>query len=155
MRIVIVRHGEASMGADSDAQRQLTDYGRKQALSTGKQLKDWVTDRTKILHSPFDRTSETASIIAGELDLPVEALDVLQAGTPYTHILNWLQSTQLTDVILVSHNPMVTELTNTLVYGNDALLQPPLMFDTGYACCLECEYPGAGCVELIKRVIPK
>lgn len=155
MRIVVVRHGEASIGADSDAQRKLTDYGRKQALSTAKQLKDWVSDRTKILHSPFARTSETASIMAQVLECPTEALDVLQAGTPYTQILEWLQSCELTDVILVSHNPMVTQITNALVYGTSSLSQPPLMFDTAYACCLECEYPGTGCVELIKRVIPQ
>ncbi|GLQ31914.1 phosphohistidine phosphatase SixA [Litoribrevibacter albus] len=154
MRIAIVRHGEASYGADSDAQRQLTDYGRKQAKSTGTQLKDWCTEHTKLLHSPFERTSETASIISQELGIDAIPLPVLQAGTPFQKIIEWLQNTTETDVILVSHNPMVTEITNALVYGVEAVSQPRLVFDTGYACCLECEYPGTGCVELIKRIIP-
>jgi phosphohistidine phosphatase len=155
MRITIVRHGEAAYGADSDAQRQLTELGREEAESTGKQLKDWITDNTTLLHSPFLRTTETAAILGKTLGLTPEPLDVLKAGTDYRKIIEWLQATELTDVMLVSHNPMVTEITNGLVYGAEATFQPRIVFDTGYACCLECDYPGVGCVELIKRVIPK
>jgi phosphohistidine phosphatase len=154
MRFAIVRHGEAAYGADSDASRQLTELGHKEAESTANQLKPWITERTKIIHSPYLRTIQTAQIMADVLSLDMVQNDVLQAGTPYEQIVDWLQQTELTDFILISHNPMVTQIANVLVYGQEGLRRPMLMFDTAYACCLECEYPAAGCVELIQRIIP-
>jgi len=154
MRIAIVRHGEASFGADSDENRALTDSGREEILSTSKQLKDWVSEKTVIVHSPFLRTVQTAEILSSTLSLPTVSESVLKAGTHFRHIIEWLQETDLRDIVLVCHNPMVTEITNSLVYGEQALSMPRLVFDTGYACCLECEYPAYGCVDLIKRIIP-
>jgi len=154
MRIAIVRHGEASFGADSDENRELTDAGREEILSTSKQLKEWVSDKTVIVHSPFLRTVQTAEILSNHLALPTVSESVLKAGTAFHKIIDWLQETNLSDIIVVCHNPMVTEITNCLVYGEQALSMPRLVFDTGYACCLECEYLAYGCVDLIKRIIP-
>jgi phosphohistidine phosphatase SixA len=158
MKLIIMRHGEASFGADSDAQRTLTPYGCKQILSSAKQLDEldgWITDKTRIYHSPFLRTVQTAKIVSEHCNIAMTAEETLKAGTHFEKIIEWLQSIHDKDVIVISHNPMVSQLTHALVYGLQAPGTPmPLVFDTGYACCLQCEETAYGCTELIKCVVP-
>lgn len=162
MRLVLMRHGEAAFGADSDVSRALTDRGHKQAKATARQLTKWVTENTQVLFSPYLRTTETANNVLEVLkqetsfsNIKGHAEPILKAGTDFQKIAAWLQEVESEDLIIISHNPMMTELTNVLVYGQQVIHQPlPLVFDTGYACCLDGEYPTAGCMDLIRRIIP-
>ncbi len=155
MDLIVMRHGEASFGADSDALRELTPNGRAQALRTAKQLKPMVSENTLIYYSPFVRTEQTARLVADCLSLEMKPEKSLQAGTDYRKIIEWLQAITDTNIIVISHNPMVSQLTNALVYGlQGQSLSGSVIFDTGYASCMSCDYPAYGCVDLVKMIKP-
>ncbi len=78
--IYFIRHGETHLNAKGIRQGRdggLTERGRAQALETAKRFPK-ETDRPEvIIASPYERTKETASIIASELDMQVEYSDLL------------------------------------------------------------------------------
>ncbi|GAA3920559.1 phosphohistidine phosphatase SixA [Litoribacillus peritrichatus] len=155
MKLIIMRHGEASYGADSDSQRCLTDYGKKEVISTAKQLGSLVSAQTHVFYSPYLRTVQTADIVSKELSLAKTPEKTLQAGTDFLEIAKWLESIEDNDILIISHNPMVTQLTNALVYGLQSAAMPKLMFDTAYACCLKGDYVGLDGFELVQQIRPE
>lgn len=74
MQIYIVRHGETTWNKDKRLQGRtnipLSPYGRKLAVKTGEALKNTTID--KIYSSPLDRAVETATLIRGERDIPLQ-----------------------------------------------------------------------------------
>lgn len=78
--IYFVRHGETVLNAQGIRQGSggpLTDQGRAQALATAKRFPKHRGKADIIIASPYERTRETAHIIAEELDLPIEYCDLL------------------------------------------------------------------------------
>jgi broad specificity phosphatase PhoE len=74
---VFLRHGESVGNAEERFQGQsdfpLTDAGRRQALALAER---WLMEGVKfdvVLTSPLSRAKETAEIVAGRLNLPVQA----------------------------------------------------------------------------------
>jgi broad specificity phosphatase PhoE len=79
--IYFVRHGETILNAQNIRQGpegSLTERGKAQALATAKRFpKGWATPDI-IIASPYERTKETAEIIAKELkDMEIEYSDLL------------------------------------------------------------------------------
>jgi isoleucyl-tRNA synthetase len=74
----VMRHGEAdsnlnfSINSDPSLPNPLTEKGREQSQNAAGNLKDKKVDL--IIHSEFERTRDTAKILAGELGLGLEAL---------------------------------------------------------------------------------
>ena len=90
MRIFMTRHGQvdAKTYYHGDASRPESDpplsaLGREQARLTGIKLKELRFDGY-IFSSPYDRTLETAEIIANELDLPFTTLACLHELSYYS-----------------------------------------------------------------------
>lgn len=83
MKIYLVRHGETDYGKKHFTTGQidipLNEAGKKQAQSAAKFLKG--RNIVKIFSSSLSRASETAKIIASELDLPFEEYDELMEHT--------------------------------------------------------------------------
>lgn len=78
--IYFVRHGESVLNAQSIRQGPdgpLSEKGRGQVLATAKKFLLEKERPQVIVASPFERTKETASIIAKELNMPVEYSDLL------------------------------------------------------------------------------
>lgn len=78
--VYFVRHGESILNAKHIRQGReggLSELGRVQAGMTGQRLESFRFD--VMLASPFDRTRETAEVIAKhlKLDKPIEYLDIL------------------------------------------------------------------------------
>ena len=63
MRIVILRHGEATL---SNCDRVLSSQGMKEAVATGQKLSKILTI-TKCFCSPKTRTEQTANIVCQQL----------------------------------------------------------------------------------------
>jgi broad specificity phosphatase PhoE len=78
--IYFVRHGETENNAKNIRQGpegHLTENGRAQALETAKRFPKHKGRPQVIISSPYDRTKETAEIIAKELNMEVEYSDLL------------------------------------------------------------------------------
>jgi broad specificity phosphatase PhoE len=78
--IYFVRHGETEFNAKNirqGAEGSLTEKGRAQALATAKRFPKEKGRPQIIISSPYQRTKETAEIIAGELKMQVKYSDLL------------------------------------------------------------------------------
>jgi isoleucyl-tRNA synthetase len=101
---VLMRHGEAesnlnfTINADPSRKNPLTEKGRAQVRESAAALKDQGIDL--IIHSEFERTRDTARIVAEELGLAEDALmcdprlNELQAG-PELEGKNWMDYEKL------------------------------------------------------------
>src|SRR3989344_5658188 len=78
--IYFVRHGETESNAKNIRQGpegDLSAKGREQALATAKRFPKNNGRPQALIASPYQRTKETADIIATELKMPVEYSDLL------------------------------------------------------------------------------
>lgn len=75
---IFVRHGQSQANADgiiADAHAPLTEHGIEQARKTANEVKGLGV--TTIVCSPYLRAQETAETIAGELDIDIQHIKVL------------------------------------------------------------------------------
>lgn len=74
-RLILVRHGESEGNRDrtftQSADVPLTAVGREQAAATAKQIEQRFKP-SRLVSSPYTRAQQTAEIIAGRLDIPIE-----------------------------------------------------------------------------------
>src|SRR3989344_4694972 len=78
--IYFVRHGETENNAKNirqGSEGHLSEKGRAQALEVAKKFPREQGHPQVIIASPYERTRETAEIIAHELDMEVEYSDLL------------------------------------------------------------------------------
>jgi broad specificity phosphatase PhoE len=88
--IYFVRHGETENNAENirqGAEGHLTEKGRAQALETAKRFPKHKGHPQVIIASPFERTRETAEIIAKELKMKVKYSDLLKERRNPTEII--------------------------------------------------------------------
>jgi len=88
--IYFVRHGETELNAKNIRQGpegKLTEKGRAQALATAKRFPKHKGRPQVIIASPYERTRETAEIIATELDLKIKYSDLLVERRNPTEII--------------------------------------------------------------------
>lgn len=121
MKICIVRHGSAEIGADEDNLRQLTAKGQGQAQGAGRWLaellaKGDLSNNARIFASPYLRARQTADAIATATSLAVEEHEEIVPHGKVERLVEQLTSEQ-TDIVLVSHLPLVGRLAAKLVDG--------------------------------------
>ena len=121
LRLTLVRHAKSSrddMSLD-DFVRPLNDRGKRDAPEMGRRLRESGVQPDLIVSSPAKRAIKTARIIAGEIDFP-EA-DILEAAGVYEaaagDLLKLMRSLpeEKRDVMLVGHNPGLTDLANIFI----------------------------------------
>jgi phosphohistidine phosphatase len=121
--VVLVRHANADwptyVGLDFD--RPLTPQGLEDATAAAAAIRDAGHRPTLLLTSPARRTRQTADIIAGALGLSGPA--IREADALYNSSQDILDAelrrafTTASTVLLVAHNPGISELARTLT-GN-------------------------------------
>jgi len=105
LELWLMRHGEAEDAdrAGSDAERGLTERGRRQCAAVGQ----WLAERTGppqlILHSPLKRARETAEAFSH--GTPLQAEPELGPGMRADRLLNALNELGLSRVACVGHQP--------------------------------------------------
>jgi phosphohistidine phosphatase len=122
-KLYIVRHGIAvdpGTPGIPDDERPLTPKGKKRMgeIARGLRWLDLKLDR--IVTSPLPRARATAEIVAhvlGGKDL-LETSNILQASTSAGTIKRWLDGRTEERLMIVGHNPSVTELVALLVHGS-------------------------------------
>jgi len=121
LMLTLVRHAKSSRddpGLD-DFMRPLNDRGRLDAPEMGRRLRQGGVQPALIVSSPARRAIKTARIIAGALD--VSEADILENSGIYEAAADELLKLirrlpeDRQDVMLVGHNPGLTDLANLLL----------------------------------------
>lgn len=101
--IYFVRHGETEFNAKNirqGPQGSLTQIGREQVLATALRFPKKKGRPQAIISSPYQRTKETAEIIAKELKLSVKYSDLLiERRNPSEIIGHWGQEKEVRKII--------------------------------------------------------
>lgn len=142
MRLLIVRHAkaeerEAHAGTGApDAERPLTEAGRKSARRIGRALKEILPRIDVLASSPLVRARETARLIAREYrKLDVTELSALAPGLSEKIVLAWLEKqAKEATVAVVGHEPDLGRLASWFLTGRDHAF---VTLKKGSACLLE------------------
>jgi phosphohistidine phosphatase len=118
--LYLVRHAKSSWKYPrlDDFERPLNKRGRKNAPFMGNILKTLKTTPDIVISSPANRAATTARIIADTIDYPLEKIHYNETiyGSSEYELIQVIQ--QLDDAVnqamLVSHNPAITDLSNTI-----------------------------------------
>ncbi|WP_456024590.1 phosphohistidine phosphatase SixA [Pseudomonas protegens] len=116
MKLWVLRHGEAvPYGSCPDSERELTEHGRQEALSSAAHLVGQPL--TAIYASPYLRAQQTAQIVREALGFEPEIRTVewLTPEVDPDKVTDQLVS--VSNVLLVSHNPLVGNLLSYLQHG--------------------------------------
>jgi phosphohistidine phosphatase len=120
--LYIVRHGIAvGHGAPGipDDERPLTSKGEKRMREIARGLRRLDLKLDRIVTSPLPRARATAEIVAGVLDAEsiLETASALQVGASAATIQKWLRGRTEDRVMIVGHNPALSDLVALLVTG--------------------------------------
>lgn len=139
MKLIIMRHGQASWEAASDELRPLTEHGRAEVAATAVHMKDEVTPN-RIIASPYLRAQQTAQIMAEHFGCPVETLDELVPEGEPSAVARALQESEET-IMLVSHMPLVAYLSGWFCDGSRHSISG---FQTAEARLIDLEFVAQG-----------
>jgi phosphohistidine phosphatase len=126
--LYIVRHGIAAAAGTPgipDDERLLTSKGEKRIRQIARGLVRLDLKLDRIVTSPLPRARATAEIIADVLDVRqiLETSTVLQTGTAAATVERWLRDRTDDRLMIVGHNPTLSDLVSLLVLG---ATQPPI-----------------------------
>ncbi len=145
--LLIVRHGiavEPGTAGIADADRPLTPKGVNRMRQVAEGLFRLELKLDRIVTSPLPRARQTAEIIAEALDAEglLEVSNVLQAGAAAATIERFLRERREERLMIVGHNPALSDLISLLVLG----MTHPLLCDLkkGAVAALERAAPGQG-----------
>jgi phosphohistidine phosphatase len=123
MNLYLLRHGIAvergTRGFENDADRPLTLKGEERMKDIARAMKAMELEFDLILTSPYVRARHTAELVADEF----KARQILQnsehlscEGDPKKLVIE-LGRLKLENVLLSGHEPYLSELISTLVFG--------------------------------------
>jgi phosphohistidine phosphatase len=130
MNLFIFRHGLAvepgSAGFANDSERPLTPKGERKLWKIAKAMEELELSLDLILSSPYLRARQTAEIVAEGLDLR-KTLELCEALTPGGSVKKLIQLIEQRrpvpdEVLLVGHEPYLSELISLLISGNTAIV---------------------------------
>jgi phosphohistidine phosphatase len=121
-RLYIVRHGiaqEHGTPGVADDDRRLTKLGRRRVRRVARHLKRIHLSLDRIISSPLPRAAETAAILAEVLGHSgVEFAHVLRDDRDATNVASWLGEQPDDRLMIVGHEPILSELVALLVTGS-------------------------------------
>jgi len=140
MELYLVRHAIAEDRADAgDDERALTEAGRAKMIRATQGLRKLKVRPDLILTSPLRRACETAEILAQGLNRPkVEVSAELSPAADLKTVAPALRPhARLKAVMLVGHQPGLSELASLLLTGSERRLY--VDFKKGGVACIEAE----------------
>jgi len=118
--LILVRHAKASWNdsAQRDIDRPLNERGRDDAPMMADRLLSRGVLPQRILCSPALRTVTTAEIFANRMNIPKELIQmerqIYLAGPDHLLHIVRQQENNIDTVMLVGHNPALTDLLNEI-----------------------------------------
>ena len=128
-RLYLFRHGVAvphgTPGLDDD-DRPLTEKGERRVRQVARGLRKTGLKLEKIVTSPLPRAAKTAEIVADALKIAylLEDDDILRPERGPAAIRDWLKTRGESRIMLVGHNPNLSELLALLTTGQ---IEPTLV----------------------------
>jgi phosphohistidine phosphatase len=130
MELYVLRHGIAvdrgEPGYAVDADRPLTAEGLKKMRQIAQGMKSMELSFDLVLSSPYLRAKQTAEIVAGVLMIEkhMELSMNLEPDGSIKSLLAELKKNYAgrRSVLVVGHEPLLSQLISVLVSGNDGLL---------------------------------
>lgn len=121
MRLYLIRHAHspstAESGAANDAERPISDKGRKETAVMAAYIKDTAKAKPVIiLTSPLLRARQTSEELAQTLkpSLGIEETELLAGGEPvrslWENLLRLLEQKKAGEAAVVGHMPQISEL---------------------------------------------
>lgn len=158
--LTILRHAKSSWDDQglTDFDRPLNARGQRDAPDMGSRMKAADIRPSLIISSPAVRAWQTAKLVAAELNYPTEFLqrepDLYHASTSRLFEVIARQDEGFNSIVVVGHNPGLTELANALVPGLTSNLPT-----SGYMSVLidteTWDIRGRKSVDLLKHDYPK
>ena len=119
-RLLLCRHAKSSWAnpGQEDFDRPLNERGERNAPDMGRRLRERGEVPSRVVSSPARRALTTASLMAAELGIP-RADIVIEDGLYEASVATWLRviaalPASAESVLMVGHNPTLTELGNLL-----------------------------------------
>ena len=126
MDIYFLRHASADdpkLSPARDAERELDKLGIEQSHNVGRALAVMKVTVDEILSSPLTRAQQTAKIVAEEIghEDKIVIEPALEPGGSYEQFQSMLSRYgSKAAIMIVGHNPSMTEFLNKLLMGDDA-----------------------------------
>lgn len=120
MQLILMRHGDAldvgTPGVRRDAERPLSDRGRRTTAFVARTLVDHGLRPGRVLCSPLLRAEQTAAIVAEQCGgIAVQACEALEPGGSPADVTVAVRLASEACVVAVGHMPDLAELTAYLV----------------------------------------
>lgn len=147
MLISIMRHGLAVERGHpdypDDAARPLTRKGARRIARIVRGLRRLDLSIDRILSSPHYRCRQTADIAAAELQLPpttvVDSKNLMPGANPIALVQDLFNQPMPNSVLVVGHQPELTELISLLITGDVHAVDVPMK--KGAVALVECDNP--------------
>lgn len=151
MRLWILRHGQAAARAASDSERPLTTAGEAEVRAMSALLGGQPLDA--ILASPYLRAQQTAALMRSALNFTqdVGTAPWLTPDDEPGDVLRFLSERTEKNLLLVSHQPLVSQLISLLVEGNRTAHYP---MPTAALACIDLDFVAAGLGNLAALSVP-
>jgi len=140
-KVVLMRHGPVEVGADAGnplvrdpscrRERKLSNQGKHKAQEIGSRFEKHQVSVSKVLHSPFCRTAETAHLAFGKASPAtyLSLLEILEPGDAERHTLELNRAIGSYsgggNLVLVTHEPNISAVSFELVNHLDLLIIEP------------------------------
>ena len=149
MQLYLLRHGmaEKQSAGGSDRERALTKAGRAQIRQLADGLKRLGWPLEHVYSSPYRRAKETAELVASVLGIRASFEDLLQLGSSPEDVEELLSRADYQHVMLVSHQPDLSRLTEHLTGRR-------LNMPTAGLAVVECAQIQAGRGQLVSLYDP-
>lgn len=152
MLLYLLRHAIAEDRAESDSVRELTPKGLDQARSIAIKFSQRSPQLDRVICSPYARAQQTAASMMPlfpELDLTLDA-GIAPDGDVYG-VMDAIEGYDLQQVLLVSHNPFLSNLLSVLVDGTMETHRP---VDNATLHCVSMDVVAPGCGEILYTLEP-
>lgn len=151
MRIWIMRHGQAAAQAATDAERALTVAGEAEVRLMASLLEGQPLDG--ILASPYVRAQQTAALVRSQIgfERAIATAPWLTPDDEPNDVLRYLAERPEQNLLLVSHQPLVSQLVSLLCEGHRRAHVP---MPTAALACIETDFVAAGLGSVVLQRTP-
>jgi phosphohistidine phosphatase len=154
MKLYLLRHGEAETRAHNDPGRELTARGRDEVSEVARQFAARNIQLQRCFASPYVRAAQTAALFlsAAGQRVAAESTPVLMPEVRASIVMDFLEGVREQEVMLVSHNPLMSELNALLTDGDISHMH---ILGTSELICIECDVIGLGMGVAPFRLLPE